>query len=41
VLKVDNAAPLALATALLGLISLLSYRASRSVGSSSHTDTES
>ena len=30
VLKVDNAAPLALATGLLGLVSLLTYRASRS-----------
>jgi hypothetical protein len=39
VLRVDNAAPLAVATGLLALISLLSYRASRSAAewADSHT----
>jgi len=40
VLKVDNAAPLALATGLLGLISLSSYRASRSAADWVHSDTQ-
>jgi hypothetical protein len=35
VLKVDNPAPLALATGLLAIVSLLSYRASRP---SAHTN---
>jgi len=38
VLKVDNAAPLALATGLLALISLLTYRASGSAAEWTHSN---
>jgi uncharacterized membrane protein YoaK (UPF0700 family) len=41
VLKVDNAAPLALATGLLLLVSLLAYRASRSSPEWARSDTQS
>jgi hypothetical protein len=40
VLKVDNAAPLAVATGLLALISLVSYRAVRSAAEWAHSDTQ-
>jgi uncharacterized membrane protein YoaK (UPF0700 family) len=40
VLKVDNAAPLAVATGLLALISLMSYRAVRSAAEWAHSDTQ-
>jgi hypothetical protein len=40
VLKVDNAAPLALATGLLALISLLTYRASGSAAEWTHSNTQ-
>jgi uncharacterized membrane protein YoaK (UPF0700 family) len=40
VLKVDNAAPLAVATGLLALISLVSYRAARSAAEWAHSDTQ-
>ena len=40
VLRVDNAAPLALATGLLALISLLSYRAFRSAAEWARSDTQ-
>jgi hypothetical protein len=38
VLKVDNPAPLALATGLLAVISLVTYRASRSTPAWTHVD---
>jgi hypothetical protein len=38
VLKVDNAAPLAIATGLLALISVMSYRAVRSAAGWTHSD---
>jgi predicted MFS family arabinose efflux permease len=41
VLKVDNPAPLALATGLLALVSLLTYRASRSSPEWARSDTQS
>jgi uncharacterized membrane protein YoaK (UPF0700 family) len=40
VLKVDNPAPLALATGLLAVVSFLTYRASRSTPPWAHADTE-